>query len=259
MNLNSLVTIKEKVYFILKLLVSTLIYIGIFMFFVNIEKKPLMAMTPLLIYAIFFFLFFYVRHGIFYGYILGNGIRVTRSQLPELYEKASFISERMMLNHMPAIYIMQYNGLLNAFASRFAWQDYIVIYSDIVDASKGTDNKAIDFVLAHEMAHVKRKHYLKSLICLPSIFIPFLNSAYSRACEYTCDRFANALYPTGGKDGLLILAAGRELFKKIDPDEYVHTTDMQGGFWKWFSEIVSSHPNLPKRIFALKNINEPKK
>jgi Zn-dependent protease with chaperone function len=84
--------------------------------------------------------------------------------------------------------------------------------------------------------------------------IPFLGGAYSRACEYTCDRIGNALEPEGGVDGLLVLAAGRELYTQVNSQEYSNQRETETGFFVRFAEILSTHPNLTKRVAVLHSI-----
>jgi Zn-dependent protease with chaperone function len=86
---------------------------------------------------------------------------------------------------------------------------------------------------------------------------PFLAGAYSRACEYTCDRFGNALEPEGGVDGLLVLAAGRDLYTQVNAAVYSSQRETETGFFVRFAEILSTHPNLPKRVAALNAIRKP--
>lgn len=254
MKTSNLVTFKEKLYFFIKLTISFLIYASIFYFLVYVDSNSIIALIPILIYFGIYILFIFCFHGLFYGHILGNGILLNKSQFPDLYNKALIISEKMELSYMPKIYILQNNGILNAFASRFVGHDYIVLYSDIVDACKENNYTALDFIIAHELAHVKRKHCLKRLILFPSFVVPFLGSAYSRACEYTCDRIAYALCPHSRIDGLLILASGKELYMKMNSEEYIENT-RRLSFWKWFAEVLSTHPNLPKRVNALNKMN----
>ena len=143
---------------------------------------------------------------------------------------------------------MQNGGVLNAFATRFVGRNYVVIYSEIFDLIHEERTDELSFIIAHELGHVKRNHILKRLLLFPSFIVPFLGAAYSRACEYTCDNIGNALSPNGSKNGLMILAAGKKSFKKVNMDEYLELAEDETGFWKWFAEKVSSHPNLPKRI-----------
>ena len=89
---------------------------------------------------------------------------------------------------------------------------------------------------------------LKSLILIPSCIVPFLRTAYSRACEYTSDNIGYTLAPKGVKSGLLLLASGKGIYKKVNVNEYLDQDKIEDGFWKWFAEKVSTHPNLTKRL-----------
>jgi Zn-dependent protease with chaperone function len=88
----------------------------------------------------------------------------------------------------------------------------------------------------------------------PAMLVPFLGSAYSRACEYTCDRIGGALEPEGGIDGLLVLASGKELYSKMSAVEFSRQTETERGFFVRFAEIVSSHPHLTKRVAVLDSL-----
>jgi Zn-dependent protease with chaperone function len=96
----------------------------------------------------------------------------------------------------------------------------------------------------------------KNLLLMPSYIIPFLGAAYSRACEYTCDNIGYALCPAGAKSGLLILASGSRIYKNVNIREFLNQDYSEDGFWKWFSEKVSSHPNLTKRLASFIDIKD---
>jgi Zn-dependent protease with chaperone function len=50
---------------------------------------------------------------------------------------------------------------------------------------------------------------------------------------------------------LLVLAAGRDLYSQVNSAEYSNQRETETGFFVAFSEILSTHPNLPKRVAAL--------
>jgi Zn-dependent protease with chaperone function len=77
-----------------------------------------------------------------------------------------------------------------------------------------------------------------------------LNRAYSRACEYSCDWIGAQLSPVGASKGLLILASGTELFKKINVNCYLIDSKEDRGFSTWLHDIFSTHPSLSKRVEA---------
>jgi Zn-dependent protease with chaperone function len=112
------------------------------------------------------------------------------------------------------VYIIESGGLLNAFATKvfglFFGKNMVVLYSDFVDIGLDSEGKELDYVIAHELAHIKRNHIVKSLLIFPAMWVPFIGTSYLRMAEYTCDRMA-AYYTDNPEDainGLLILAAG---------------------------------------------------
>ena len=54
---------------------------------------------------------------------------------------------------------------------------------------------------------------------------------------------------------MLILAAGKKLYKKIDVSELINNTQDHSGFAFWFAEIFSTHPHLVKRVAVFNKLN----
>ncbi len=249
--MNYRVHFKENLYFVIKLIAAVMVYFAIAAALVFVTSKggeKLTAFIPIICYVGIFVLYLLIRHGILIGYLKGNAVRVSDNQFPALYGVVKNQAEKLRLSKTPSVYILQAGGLLNAFATRFFGRDFVVIYSDILETAYEQGNKAVEFIVAHELGHIKRRHTTKHLLLFPSFVVPFLNPAYSRACEYTCDRIGYALCPEGSISGMLILAAGKHLHAKINVDAFLLNSQSEKGFWKWFAEIISSHPNLPKRI-----------
>lgn len=240
----------ENFYFSIRLIISLIVYalIGLGIMAAIESKAGGAQMFVLFFYAILIVLYLFVSLGLLVGYIRGNAIRITKNQFPEAYAILEKQCDKLGLDSIPAAYVLQSGGILNAFATRFIGRNYVVIYSEVFELAYEQGQDALEFVIGHELGHIKRNHIIKSLYLLPSAIIPFLASAYSRACEFTCDNIGKALNSNGAKDGLLILAAGKQLYKKVNIAEYINEEKVDHSFWKWFSEKVSSHPNLPKRI-----------
>ena len=195
----------------------------------------------------------YFFHAISMASIRRNGVRLSERQFPELYQKAVKLAGDMEIEKMPSVYVLESMGTLNAFATRFFGKNMVVVYSEIFDLSEEEREEELLFVLAHEFAHIKRRHVMVHLLLLPAMFIPFLGEAYLRACEYTCDRYA--AYYVGNldaaKEALSMLAIGKKLSSKMSKEAYVEQIREESGFFPWLSEKLSSHPDLPKRINAL--------
>lgn len=187
------------------------------------------------------------------GHLMGNGIRVSENQFPELWKIFGRAALELGVKKLPAFYLVESGGLLNAFATRLFTRSYVAIYADLAERLYEGDEDSVAFVVAHELVHVKRNHMLRNLITLPAMLIPFLKSAWRRACEYSCDAGAALLSPNGAEKGLMLLAAGKKLSVRMDVEAYLQSFRAEKSFWKRLAEITASHPHLPKRIQALRN------
>ena len=52
-------------------------------------------------------------------------------------------------------------------------------------------------------------------------------------------------------DGLLVLAAGPDLYRQVDARQYARQVESEAGFWVRRAELMSTHPNLTKRVKAI--------
>jgi Zn-dependent protease with chaperone function len=206
---------------------------------------------PILFYAILIPVALLFIHGLLLGRIRGNGVRVSARQFPELRDLAARHAATLGMDKAPDIFIMQSGGVLNAFATRFLGRDFVVLYSDVLALAEREGAPAVSFILAHELAHVRRGHLRNRWLITPGRMIPYLGAAYSRACEYTCDRFGAHCEPQGAIRGLLTLAAGPDLYQRVNVAEYAAQVETEGGFWMRRAEVMATHPHLTKRVAAL--------
>lgn len=249
---------KEKFYFVFKLIAALIGYALIFAFFKFAFSGTSQSLTllPLAFYVVLILLYLFFRLGFLIGYLKGNGVLVTENQFPDIYKIVVEQSDLLGISYIPQVYILQSGGILNAFATQFWGSDFVVIYSDVLEEAYENNVETVRFIIGHEMGHIKRKHITKSLWLFPSFIIPFIGSAYSRACEYTSDNIGAALSPQGVRSGLLLLASGKKLWKRVNTEAFMDQEYNAGGFWFWFSEKMSSHPRLTKRINRFRNVEE---
>ncbi len=230
---------RETLYFVLCLGFSVLVYLAMVISLVGIPYLITLAAIG------------FVAQGVLVGSIQGNGVRVSESQFPEVHRLANDLAAKMGLTPTPAIYVQQSGGLLNAFATRFLGRNFVVIYSDVLELAYQQGEAALAFVIAHELAHIRRDHLKWRMLLAPGMFVPFLGTAYSRSCEYTCDRFGAYYRPDGALAGLLVLAAGKHLYRRVDAEVLSRQAEQEYGFWIWLAEIFQTHPNLPRRVSAV--------
>lgn len=248
---------KEKAYYWLMIIISTVVW---FLFFCSSTLMPQLAieqqigivLSKIMMCCIYGLIFLCIQ-GLFIGNLVGNAVQVGPRQFPDIDERYKQLGAKLGMQRLPQLYIQQAGGLLNAFATRFLFRNFIVIYSDVLEMAYAEGEAAVDFILAHELGHHQCRHtgFWSQVYLLPAKFIPFLGTAYSRACEYTCDHMGAELVPGGLQPGMLALACGKKLYKRVNVEQYVAQIDENAGFWVWLHEKLSTHPNLPKRIRAL--------
>jgi Zn-dependent protease with chaperone function len=242
-----LINPRERWLYAVMLVVSLVVYGVLLLVALGDPKAASMIVT----YGLLFPFLALFAHGLALGRVRGNSVRVSERQLPQLHRLAAAHARRLGMERVPAIYVMQSGGLLNAFATRFLGRDFVIIYSDVLELALAQGEAAVGFIVGHELAHLWRGHLKYRWLTAPGRLMPYLGAAYSRACEYTCDRIGAFCQPEGAISGLLALAAGKQLHAHVDVREFAAQAETDTGFWVRRAEIISSHPNLPKRVAAL--------
>lgn len=232
---------RETIYFVLSVIFSVFVYVIAAVSIIGIAIA--VGLLAVMIYLNIMML----------GSIRGNGIRIHENQFSDVYSRVVTLSSEMGLKKVPDVFIVQSEGALNAFATRFLGRDMVVIYSEVFELARQGGEAELDFIIAHELSHIKRRHIWKNILVVPANFIPFLSQAYSRSCEYTCDREA-AYYTKNGKAAkraLTILGVGKDLYCEVNEQAYLEQIQSESNVAVWLSEVLSTHPRLPKRIQAV--------
>lgn len=184
------------------------------------------------------------------SYIKGNGVELSESQFPDLYRQFIECCQRLQIEKQPQAYVLNGDGGLNAFATKFLGTQYVVLMSDVVDAMD-SHSDGVRFYMGHELGHLRMKHLnIGHLLRWPVLWLPLLGAAYSRARESTCDRhgLACSSTPEGAARALGALSAGSERWKDLDIKAYLNQAKHSSGFWMSFHELTAAYPWLTKRV-----------
>ncbi len=243
LDINNLILQNEKTYFKIILVFSIIIWIVV-------------AITVVgLLYALFLVLFLWITNGLFVARIKSESVAVNEHQLPELYKNYLDVCHKLELIEIPALFVIQSGGVLNAFATRHSQRNFIVVYSDALEGL-GADTDAMRFLLGHEIGHVKRKHIIKQLFIFPGLILPLLGSAYHRACEATCDRFG--AFATNNVEGaitaIMVISGGKESGKTMSSQAFAEQAKNYRGFFVSWHELTSGYPTLARRVAYLEAI-----
>ncbi|USX21497.1 M48 family metallopeptidase [Oxalobacteraceae bacterium OTU3REALA1] len=213
------------------------------------------TMGMALVYLLLFFITYCFAQSALVSWLKGTGVRITAEQFPDLRERIDACCRRLGLEQAPEAYLLQMGGSFNAFATRFLGNNFIVLYSDVVDALEDRPD-AINFYIGHEIGHLKRQHLRWSALLAPASFVPLLGAAYARAREYTCDRhgFHACDDLDSAQVGLSALAAGGKRWRQLSTAGYAAQAQQSSGFWMSFHELVGDYPWLVKRMAVMRGL-----
>lgn len=213
-----------------------------------------------LLYLVLMYVFFIFVHSGFISYLKGTGVKITQEQYPDLYERLIKSCKKVGQEEIPDAYLLR-TDFFNALATRFLGRNFIVLFTDVVDALEEQQD-AIDFYIGHELGHIHRKHLLWGWFVAPASVLPLLGTALRRAEEYTCDRYGVACCEKEQDivAAISAIAAGDSRWKTINVDAYLKQVQETKGFWMSLNELVSDYPWLTKRLahaIAAKNNTKP--
>jgi len=234
---------KEKSYFAISSVFAVLIHIctlGIFYIIALIMAIPL-----------------WISQQIFKAQVFGHAVKVTEKQFPKIFEIIKKQKSELRINKDIEVFIYNGQGIINAFAIRLFTGRYVILMSNLVDLMlKREAYPELEFIIGHELAHHALMHtsLTRNLFLFPTKFIPFLNLAYSRGCEYSADRVGIELTKHSKKSirGLISITLGSEaLADSMNIEEFVIQEKSVPAFFGFLANIFSTHPRMTLRVKEL--------
>ena len=141
---------------------------------------------------------------------------------------------------------------LNAFGASTFGYDFAVIHSELFSNTYDKNKDALAFIIGHELGHLRLGHtrLWHQLSTAYVDRVPLLGGFLSRAREFSCDRHGAYLAPQG-EEGLVLLAAGRYVYKQVDVEQLLEQAQRFRGFWPVVAQLLQSHPFTVRRIKIL--------
>jgi Zn-dependent protease with chaperone function/Tfp pilus assembly major pilin PilA len=236
----TLTVAKERTYFVWVLIIS-------------IAAWLVLAVTIFgLFYAALFGFLLWLGNGLLTAHLRAEAVRVGPDQLPELDATLRDVCARLGVTDVPALYVLQSGGLLNAFATRFAGRDFVVVYSEFLEAL-GPSSPEMRFILGHELGHIQSRHIVKQIFLAPGLFFPLAGPAYRRAWETSCDRYGAfaAQDVDAAVRAMLVLGGGREHGRRLNAAAFAGQHTGERGFFVSLHELTSTYPTLSRRVTDL--------
>lgn len=216
------------------------------------------AMTVfLVVIGLFLAIAIWFANGLLVAHQKAEAVKIGESQVPALAATFKEVCGKLGVTPVPDLYVIQSGGLLNAFTSKHAGRNFVVVYSELLD-TYGPDSPEIRFLLGHELGHIQRSHILKLILLAPGLMMPLLGNAYHRACEATCDRYgAFASGDTQGSvNAMMVLAGGKHARQLMDPAAFAGQYRKFRGFFVSWHELISGYPTLSQRVANLISLGE---
>jgi len=208
-------------------------------------------------------LFIKIFSTLFEGFLLGEAVKSTEKNYPNIYKIGKKVSSILNLQNPPNIFVTQ-DPLFIAYTIGTKEKHQIVLSSALVE---NFSEKEISFVIGHELGHIIYDHLVfHSLIAFWTIFtsqiplfkyllfpslLPLL--AWSRNAEISADRVGLFVCRDikSSINAMMKLSGGKEILKHVSSEEYMKQFDLIKKSPGRFLEFFSTHPFLPKRGKAL--------
>jgi Zn-dependent protease with chaperone function len=205
--------------------------------------------------------------GMLAGDLLGTSVKVGPRQFPKLHEMVRHCANTLGIPE-PMVFIQGRVDNMNAMTTGTEKESVIIIHASTID---NMTEDELTFVIGHECGHIQNGHviYLTTLSLLTraaSLFLgPLVQPAlialqtWSRAAEITCDRAGMlcARNERAATSAFSKLAIGSmKLFEQMNVEEFLRQIDEGREGYGRASELLKSHPYIPKRIKAVKLFEE---
>jgi len=204
-------------------------------------------------YAVVLVVAYFIASLIYRANAYGNMTLLGPEQFPELWSVVVSTAEELGMKAAPRTFLFNSNGVLNAYARRLFGGRYVFLTSALVDTA---DDDQVRFVIGHELGHHAAGHLnpILNAVKLPANVVPFLQPAYSRAREFTCDAIgaATANNPAACRSALQMLGCGcRRLNASMSCEAFLRQEALVPPISGFIAEIFRSHPRLTRRVAAI--------
>ena len=251
MSSNSPVSARDRQLSAVSLILGTLVWLAGLAALIRFGGLPVvvgLSAAALLIIAVLF-ISYLIAHLSFVAHLRGQGIELTSVQLPGMHQQLVQCCEALNVEKVPRLFILNGNGVLNAFATWFLGRRYVILNSDIVDATDGNP-AGVRFYIGHELGHVVRHdNPFIAFLRWPALRLPLLGASYARARETTCDFHGLACCPDreSAARSVAVLAAGKRQWAALSMEGARLQALAGTGFWMSLLELVSGYPWTAKR------------
>jgi Zn-dependent protease with chaperone function len=205
--------------------------------------------------------------GMLAGDLLGKSVKVGPKQFPKIHQMVRHCAHTLGIPE-PMVFIQGRVDHMNAMTTGTEKESVIIIHASTID---NMSEEELTFVIGHECGHIQNGHviYLTTLSILTRVASLFLGplvqpalialQTWSRAAEITCDRAGMlcARDEHAATSAFSKLTIGSmKLFEQLNVEEFLRQLEEGREGYGRASELLQSHPYIPKRIQAVRLFSE---
>ena len=184
--------------------------------------------------------------------ILGNSVRLSRDQLPEIHQLLEGHCARLGTDQVPELYLT--DKAVPAPSQAFStWhRDCIALSARFIERKPEKSRDVLSFMLARELGRLRLGHTrpLYEVLLAYMSRIPYLRNPLTQVQTLSHDRYGAYLEPNA-VPGLMILASGRRLLGLVKAQDYLDSVADYKGFWTVLSNLNRQEPHISFRVRAL--------
>jgi len=185
--------------------------------------------------------------------IRADGILLSEQQQPLVYEQLRQDAERLGFWKVPEVIVTQHQTIKRP-RTIGLFQKYMLVLPTGYPVDATTR-----FELIRELVHLKQNHEEKQMLLLLGSWIPFLRSAYLRACEETADRVALACLPEEERVPALVRSVvGPVSWQTLNLPAYIDQKRQAMSFAATLSELFRNQSSVSHRL-TFAGLDTPRK
>jgi Zn-dependent protease with chaperone function len=236
---------KEMPYLVLAILGSTAI--RLFVLFIFVALCVSKVWLPTICWTAFFFTCTILSIITRPAGVRGNLPRIGRDQFPEIEQLVADLVQGMGLMRVPEVYLTP-NSVPSGQVMMLSKCDVLILSTGLLDLVTRGEQELFRFLVARQLGRLALRHPARAKWVYGSGLIPFVGSAYARACVRSADAVGAALVPEAAVAGLCMISSGPNLLHRLNVQAYLEQAERTRNALSWLAEHLSGTPFLPSRI-----------
>nr|WP_251027349.1 MULTISPECIES: ankyrin repeat domain-containing protein [unclassified Exiguobacterium] len=177
--------------------------------------------------------------------IRADGIFMSGKQQPLAYEQLRQDAKQLGFWKVPEV-ILTYHRTITRPRTMGLFQKYMLVLPADYKLDETTR-----FEILRELVHLKQSHEEKRMLLLLGSWVPFLRSAYLRACEETADRLALAqLEEVNRIPALVRSVVGPAIWNRLDLTNYIEEKQQAPSLAMTLSELFRPQRSVSWRLMT---------